>query len=130
MTDTDESGLTAAQAAFRFMLELLALASWAIVGWNLTDGAVRWAAVIVLPVVAAGAWGTFRAPGDHSAGGGAPVAVHGAVRLVLELGVLLGAAVAVALVWRWTFGVALAVAVLAHYAATMRRVRWLLQQRT
>lgn len=128
MTETDDSALGPAQAGFRFLIEVLAITSWAIVGWHLTDGPARLVLVVVLPLAAAVVWGTFRAPGDHSAGG-APVAVPGPVRLVIELDVLLGAAVAVALVRRWTFGVALAVAVLAHYATTMRRVHWLLRQR-
>lgn len=122
------SELGPAQAGFRFVIEILAITSWAIVGWNLTDRPVRAALAVVLPLVAAVVWGTFRAPGDHGAGG-APVAVPGVVRLIIELDVLLGAAIAVAVVWRWTFGVALGVAVVAHYATTLPRVRWLLRQR-
>jgi len=124
----NDSELGPAQAGFRFVIEILAITSWAIVGWNITDGPLRFVLVVALPIVAATVWATFRAPGDHSAGGGAPIAVPGVVRLLLELDVLLGAAIAVALVWRWTFALALAVAVVAHYATTAPRVRWLLAQ--
>lgn len=128
MTIVDDSHLGPVQAGFRFVLELAALAAWAIVGWQLVDGPARVVLAIVLPLVAAVLWGTFRAPGDHSAGG-APVAVPGTVRLIIELDVLLGAAVAVALVANPPFGIVLGVAVLAHYVTTLPRVRWLLRQR-
>lgn len=128
MTIVDDSHLGPAQAVFRFTLELAALAGWAMFGWHLADGPVRFVLAIVFPTLAATLWGTFRAPGDHSAGG-APVTVPGPVRLVIELDVLLGAAVATAIVWNRTFGLVLGVAVVAHYATTMPRVRWLLERR-
>ena len=129
MDSTDGSQLSPAHAAFRFLLEIAALVCWGIVGWQATDNPARWALVVGLPAVAAAAWGTFRAPGDHSAGGGAPIAVPGLVRLVLELGVLLGAAVLTAFVWRPAVGLTLGGAVVVHYLGTTARVRWLVAQR-
>ncbi len=123
------SELSPAQAGFRFLIEMAALVCWGIVGWQLTDSAARWVLVGVLPLVAAAIWGLFRAPDDHSAGGASPVPVPGLVRLLLELDVLLGAAIVTAIVWRPAVGVVLGVAVLVHYAMTMPRVRWLLAQR-
>ena len=128
--DGDGSQLAPGQAAFRFVIELAAIVCWGIVGWHLTDTALRWVLVVVLPFVAAAVWGTFRAPGDHSANGGAPVAVPGVVRLVIELDVLLGAAVLTAVFWRPVVGLLLGVAVVAHYLTTLPRVRWLLRRRT
>jgi hypothetical protein len=45
------------------------------------DGAWRFAWAIGLPLIAATLWGVFRVPGDP---GDAPVAVPGAIRLLLE----------------------------------------------
>ena len=52
----------------------------------------------------------------------APVRVPGTVRLVIELAVLLGGAVAVTWAGETVFGVVLAVLVVFHYATTMPRV--------
>ena len=122
------SELSSAQAAFRFALEVAALVFWGIVGWQIAGGIGRWVLVIVLPVAAAVVWGTFRAPGDHSADGGAPVAVHGAVRLVIEFVVLLGAALLSAIVWRRTPGLIFGALIVIHSATTTARVRWLVAQ--
>lgn len=130
MTEGATSELPPAQAAFRFVIELVAIVCWGIVGWNVTEGSARWVLVVMLPTIAAIVWGTFRAPGDQSAGGGAPVPVPGVVRLFIELDVLLGAAALTAIVWRWTVGVVLGAAVVVHYATTGARVRWLLGRRT
>lgn len=124
-----DSALSPFQAALRFAIELTALVCWAISGWRVAEGALAWILAIALPLVAATLWGTFRAPDDHSANGQAPIAVPGAVRLCLELDVLLGAALVTALVWSVPVGVALAIVVVFHYAATIGRIRWLLTQR-
>lgn len=129
MSESQGSELSVAQAGFRFAIEVTAIVCWGIVGWNLTDGAGRWFLVVALPAVAAALWGAMRAPGDHSAGGGAPVPVSGVVRLVIELGVLLGAAVLTAATWRPWLGIVLAAAVTLHYATTLPRVRWLVARR-
>lgn len=128
--DRNGSELTAAQAALRVLLELGALIGWGVVGWRVTDAGVRWLLVAALPIAAAILWGLFRAPDDHSAGGESPVPVPGLVRLLIELGILLGAAVLVAVVWRPWIGVVLGAAVVFHYVATLGRVRWLLDQRS
>lgn len=121
------------QLVLRFVLELAALVAWGLAGWELTGDAwggwLRWLVALVLVSAAAGAWGTFRVDGDS---GGetkeAPVRVPGAVRLVLELVVLLGGAVAVTWAGVTAFGVVLGVLVVFHYATTMRRTTWLLAQ--
>lgn len=130
MVADNGSELSPGQAAFRFLIELAALACWGIAGWQLVDGAARWILVVLLPGFAAFLWGAFRAPDDHSANGASPIPVPGLVRLLLELDVLLGAALVVALVWRPAVGGILAIAVVAHYASTPGRIRWLLAQRT
>jgi hypothetical protein len=126
----DDSVLSPFQAGLRFAIELTALVCWGAIGWQLGSGATRWLTSIGLILAAAIVWGTFRAPDDHSANGDAPVPVPGIVRLLIELDLLLGAAIVSAVLWRPFVGIVLGVAVVAHYAATTRRVRWLLAQRT
>lgn len=74
MGDTNGSELHPVNAAFRFLLEMAALVAWGVVGWHVVAGPGRWLSMVVLPLAAAVLWGTFRRPGDHSAGGGAPFA--------------------------------------------------------
>ena len=123
------SELSPFHAGLRFFIEVAALACWGIAGWHLTGSPLRWLLAIGLPLAGATVWGTFRTPGDASANGGAPVPVSGVVRLAIEFDVLIGAAIAVAAFWRPWPGILLAVAVVAHYAMTVPRVRWLLAQR-
>lgn len=127
--DVADSALPPWQAGFRFLIELAALTCWAVVGWHVGGDPARFVLVAALPLAAATLWGTFRVPGDQSASGEAPVAVAGPIRLLLELGVLEGAAVATGLVWRPVIGVVLGVLILVHYVTTPKRVRWLLDQR-
>jgi hypothetical protein len=47
---------------------------------------------------------------------------------MIELDILLGAAVLTAIFWHTWVGVVLGVLVFVHYAMTLRRVRWLLDQ--
>lgn len=126
----NDSALTPAQAGFRFLVELAALACWAVVGWEVGGDGFGRVLAIGLPVVAASTWATFRVPGDLSAGQGGPIPVPGVVRLVIELDVLVLGAVFAIVVGQVVFGVAVLLAVVAHYLLTLRRVRWLLARRT
>jgi hypothetical protein len=120
------------QLALRFALEMAALVAWALAGWELAgdalDSWLRWLLALVLVSVAAWAWGAFRVDGDSGGDNEAPVRVPGTVRLVVELLVLLGGAVAVTWAGETAFGVVLAVLVVGHYATTMSRVTWLIAQ--
>ncbi len=62
----------------RFALELAALASFAVIGWSLAPGALRWAAVVVVPVCAAAVWGRWMAPRS-------PRQLRDPLRLVVEV---------------------------------------------
>lgn len=112
--------------ALRFGLELAALGGLATAAWRQTSGPARWAATLVLPVVAAAIWATFNVPDDPSRSGAAPVAVPGSVRLAIELAVLGGGAVALAVTGRRELGLALGALILVHYAASIPRIEWLL----
>ena len=120
------------QLGLRFVLEIAALVAWGMTGWELAgdawNGLMRWLLALVLVSLAAGAWGTFRVDGDSGGDNEAPVRVPGTVRLVLELVVLLGGAVAVTWAGETVFGVVLGLLVAGHYATTMQRVTWLVSQ--
>lgn len=82
--------------AVRLLLELAALAFFAVWGWRL-HAAVSWRilAAIVAPIGAAMLWGTVATRRDLVRSTTAPIMVSGAVRLSIELLVLGGAALAI-----------------------------------
>lgn len=123
------SELTAVQATFRFIVELAVLAGWGAVGWQLSEGGERWLWMFALPLAAISLWGTFRVPGDRSAGKDGALAVPGPVRLAIELVVLLGAAIALAIAGSPIAGGILALAIVVHGVTTPRRLRWLVGAR-
>lgn len=109
--------------AVRFLLEiaiLMALGAW---GWHRGDGWMRWLLAISLPLIAAAIWGIFRVPHDP---GAAPVAIPGALRLLIELA-LFGFAI-------WSLfnmgynklGWGMAVVSVVHYVVSYDRVLWML----
>jgi hypothetical protein len=113
--------------ALRFFLEIAALVVMGYWGWQRGgDGPLRFVLALAIPLIAAALWGTFRVPGDP---GGAPVAVAGPIRLLLE------AAFFVFAVWTlydsgnsnlgWIFGIVL----LLHYLISYDRIFWLLKNR-
>ena len=53
-------------------------------GWQQGEGPERYVFALLVPLVAAAAWGVLAVPGDRSRSGKAPVAVPGAVRLGVE----------------------------------------------
>ena len=109
------------QLAIRFLLEvssLVAIGFWAH-RWGL-------APAIGAPVAVAVLWGTFAVAGDPSRSGNAPVAVPGAVRLVLELAVFGGGAASLFALHQWIALGVFGAAVIVHHAGTVPRLRWLL----
>ncbi|MCA9823014.1 MAG: YrdB family protein [Dehalococcoidia bacterium] len=112
--------------SLRFLLELGALSSLGYWGWTAASGWLRPLLAAGLPVAAATLWGVFRVPGDASASGRAPVAVPGAVRLVLEAALFGGAAVALAAAGAVKAASVFGVLIVTHYAISYDRIRWLL----
>ncbi|MEU2122967.1 YrdB family protein [Nocardia niwae] len=110
----------------RFLLELVAVASFGVFGWRAFDGPWKFLLVVVLPVVAAVVWGAFAVPGDPSRGGQAKIAVSGSARLVIELSVLGGGALALQYAGLPHWGPALAVLVIVYHVLAYDRVVWLL----
>lgn len=112
--------------ALRFGLEVAAFAGLTVAAWRFTSAPVRWIAIGAVPVAAAVIWGTFNVVGDPSRSGEAPVEVAGAVRLGIELAILLGGAAAFVFAGRNVVGIALGSLVIVHYAASTPRIEWLL----
>ncbi|WKY50029.1 YrdB family protein [Nocardia seriolae] len=110
----------------RFLLELVAVVSFGILGWRAFDSPWRFLLVVMLPIAVAAVWGSFAVPGDPSRNGEATVAVPGTVRLGLEVLVLGGGACAL-----WGAGLSGAAAVSAvvlvvYQALAYDRIGWLL----
>jgi hypothetical protein len=120
-------GFHPANLAIRFLLELSALAAMAFWGWQQSDDPERYAFALLVPLVAAAAWGVFAVPGDRSRSGKAPVVVPGAVRLGVEAAFFAFAVFALYKVGSKPFSAILAAAVSVHYAASYDRVAWLLR---
>ncbi|MFD3745955.1 YrdB family protein [Nocardia sp. NPDC058633] len=116
--------------AVRFLLELIAITSFGVLGWRAFDSPWRYLLVVVLPVAAALLWGTFAVPDDPSRGGGAPVPVSGPVRLGVELAVLFGGAAALwgAALPRWAL--VSAAALVGYHLLAYDRILWLLTGRS
>ncbi|MFF2087441.1 DUF2568 domain-containing protein [Nocardia sp. NPDC058176] len=122
--------LNPAMLATRFLLELVAIASFGVYGWRSFDSPWRYLLVVVLPVAAAALWGVFAVPDDPSRGGDVPVPVAGQVRLLVEVVVLFGGAAAL-----WAAGLPrlalISAAVLVGYhLLAYDRVVWLLTGRS
>lgn len=112
--------------AVRLCLEIGALTGLGIAAWNQTDGAVRWIAVVAVPLIAAALWGTFNVRDDPSRSGEAPVEIPGRVRLAVELLVLGGGWIAYGIAGYPTIGAAFAGLTVVHYVVARARVHWLL----
>jgi hypothetical protein len=114
--------------ALRFGLEIAAFVGIGMVASSMASGWIRWVVVALVVLVAVSAWGIFNVVDDPSRSGRAPVEVPGWLRLVLELVILGGAAVALIIVGQLGFGWALGALLLVHYVLSWSRVRWLLEQ--
>jgi hypothetical protein len=111
----------------RFGLEVAALVGLGFAAWRLSPDTLRWVVVIVVPVAAAIVWGVFNVLDDPSRSGAAPIEVPGWTRLAIELSILGGGAVALAVAWRPDAAIAFAILTALHYATSWSRIEWLLQ---
>lgn len=120
-------GFHPANLALRFLLELSALAAMGAWGWQQGEGPERYVFALLVPLVAAAAWGVLAVPGDRSRSGKAPVAVPGAVRLGVEAAFFAFAVLALYEAGGKALAAILASAVAVHYVASYDRVAWLLR---
>lgn len=110
----------------RFTLELAALAGVGFLAWSEGAGFARYLSGIAASVAVAAVWGIFAVPEDPSRSGHAPVPVPGALRLLLELVILFGGALAFYLAGQRWVAAGLAILIVAHYAFSRERITWLL----
>ncbi|GAA3017462.1 YrdB family protein [Kitasatospora sp. NPDC006786] len=111
----------------RFLLELFALYGFGVWGWRKAPGALKYLAVVAIPVVVAVVWGDFATAGDEARSGETTFDTPGPIRLLLEFAVFGGAAAGL---WhagmrrtaQW-FLIVLAV----YHVAAYDRIWWLLQ---
>jgi len=108
-----------------FLLELCGLAALIYWGLQAGDGLMKIVLGVLLPLLAAIAWGTFRVPNDP---GKAPVAVRGPARLLLEVIFFVLAVAALSSAGQLTLAALLGIAVVINYAIMYERVIWLLKQ--
>ena len=111
--------------AMHFLLELCALAALIYWGFQVGEGLMKIVLGVLLPLLAAVAWGTVRVPNDP---GNAPVAVHGPVRLLMEATYFVLAVAALSSAGQPTLAALLGIAVVINYAILNERVSWLLKQ--
>ncbi|GAB2564846.1 YrdB family protein [Nocardia heshunensis] len=110
----------------RFLLELTAVVSFGILGWRAFDTPWRFLLVVILPIAIAALWGTFAVPGDPSRNGEATVPVPGIIRLVVEVLVLGGGALALWGAELPTAALISAIILVAYQALAYDRIGWLL----
>jgi len=111
---------------FRFILELCALTSLGIWGWNQSDGLFKFALSIGIPIIIAAIWGVFAVPNDPSRSGSAPVIVSGIVRLLIELAIFAFAIWSLYNIGSLRLSKILGIAVLLHYFLSYDRINWLI----
>lgn len=112
----------------RFILEISALISIGMWGWEQSDGWLRLTLAVGIPFILAAIWGIFAVPNDPSRSGKAPIVTPGIIRFGIELGFFAFAA------WSlydigfikisWTFSII----VVLHYLISYDRIKWLMSQ--
>ncbi|MEV0541751.1 MULTISPECIES: YrdB family protein [Nocardia] len=122
--------LNPAMLAVRFLLELIAIASFGVYGWRAFDSPWRYLLVVVLPIAAATLWGVFTLPDDPGRGGGSPVPVSGPVRLLVEFAVLFGGAAALWAAALPRLALISAAVLVGYHLLAYDRVLWLLTGRS
>lgn len=120
-------GLHPINLAVRFILEIIALISVGIWGWNKTDSFLKFVLAIGLPILLGAIWGTFAVPDDPSRSGQTVIATSGVIRLVIELGIFTIATLAIYNQGQQKFSYIFAIIVIIHYLISYDRILWLLE---
>ena len=111
--------------ALRFILEITALISVGIWGWNKGDGFLKLILGIGLPILLGAIWGIFAVPDDPSRSGQTVVVTSGIIRLAIELGIFAVATLAIYNHGQQKFSYAFAIIVVIHYLMSYDRIIWL-----
>ena len=113
--------------AVRFLLELGAITTYAIWGYNQSDTAMRILLAIMLPLGFALLWGIFAVRNDPSRSGKTVVQTPGWIRLMLELGLFTGATWMLLNLDYTIPGWIFVFITLLHYIISYDRIIWLLK---
>jgi len=113
--------------AVRFLLELGAITTYAIWGYNQSDTAMRILLAIMLPLGFALLWGIFAVRNDPSRSGKTVVKTPGWIRLMLELGLFAGATWMLLNLDYTILGWIFVFITLLHYIISYDRIIWLLK---
>jgi hypothetical protein len=115
--------------AIRFILEVIAIMTFGIWGFGLSDSWSRILLAILFPLVFVLLWGVFAVQNDPSRSGKTVVSTPGFIRLILEL-ILFGSAVLMQLNLQYPiFGLIFGIAVGGHYILSYDRIIWLFKQK-
>ena len=114
--------------AIRFLLELSALLAAGIWGWRQSGGWLRFVLAVGIPIILAAAWGTFAVPNDPSRSGAAPIAVHGILRLAIELAIFAFAVWGLYDLGYARLGLIVGIITALHYVVSYDRILWLARQ--
>ena len=111
----------------RFLMEIIALVALGAWAKAKFPGALGYILMIIIPLLAAAAWGTFNVKDDPSRSGKAPVPVPGFIRLLIELA-LFGSATMALFTLNSTYGWIFGIVTLVHYLLSYDRIIWLLKR--
>ena len=112
--------------ALRFLLEITALISSGIWGWNQGEGWFRYVLAIGIPVIFAVIWGVFAVPNDPSRSGSAPVITPGIIRIIIEIAILGFGAWALYTLNYPIAGIIFGLILILHYIISWDRIIWLI----
>jgi len=112
--------------AVRFLMEVIALITTGIWGWQQGEGWLRFVFAFGIPILLAASWGIFAVPKDPSRSGKAPVPTSGPVRLILEICFFSFASWCLFDLRFNKAGTGFCILVAAHYLFSVSRIKWLL----
>ncbi len=115
--------------ALRFFLELAAIISFGIWGYNQSEGGLKIILAIFLPLGFALLWGVFAVKDDPSRSGKTVVQTPGILRLLLELALFGTAAWMLLDLDHNRIALVFGLAVVLHYLLSFDRMAWLLKQK-
>jgi hypothetical protein len=115
--------------AIRFLLEMIALFSTGIWGWNQNEGWPRLLFALGIPLIFATIWGTFTVPNDPSRSSKALIVTPGVVRLAIELLFFSLASVALYDIGWYKASLGFGTLVIIHYVVSYDRIIWLLSNK-
>ena len=111
----------------RFILEISALISAGLWGWNYSEDLLRYILVVTIPAMLVIVWGVFNVPNDPSRSGNAPVVVSGIVRLGIECTIFAIAIWSLYSTGNTKLALIFAATVFAHYVFSYKRIFWMLR---